>query len=172
MPGKHAPGSSKSFYLSVGASVGGALAALGLVLALVLVALNAGGDDKKAGSPAVSTPPTTKSPSVKPTASVSSTPASTVLPANRVTTAVLNGTKRTGLAGKFADQARKAGYPVLRTGNAPADFAKSTIYYRPDAQDEALAFQKRFPRFTVIAPLPPNYPSDVLLTNVLGADFP
>jgi hypothetical protein len=173
MPGKHAPTSSKTFYISLGASILGAVAALGVVLGLVFVALNAGGDDSKTGSPAVTRPPSpapTKS-TVKATASSTAAPVASVLPASRVSTAVLNGTKRNGLAGSFAADVRKAGYPVLRTTNAPREHAKSTIYYRAEAQDEALAFQQRFPRFTVIAPLPANYPSDVLLTVVVGADF-
>lgn len=176
MPGKHAPASSKSFFLSLGAAVGGMLGALALVLALVLVALNAGGDNKRpVGSPAVSgspTPTRTTSPSPTATATTTASPAQTLLPPSRVSLSVLNGTQRTGLAARFKSDAQKAGYPVTRTGNAPKPFAKSTIYYRPGAEEEALAFQKRFNQFTVIAALPAGYPSDVLLTVVLGADFP
>lgn len=178
MPGKHAPTSSKSFYISLGASFAGALAALGLVLALVFIALNAGSSKgDKAGSPALSPPPTTastpsKSPTVKTSSSATAAPVASVLPPSRVSLAVLNGTKRNGLASGFADDARRAGYPVLYSRNAPSEHAKSTVYYRQDAQDEAIAFQRRFPRFTVIAPLPANYDRTPLLSVVLGADYP
>jgi hypothetical protein len=170
MPGKHAPQSSKSFLLSLAAAAGGALAALGLVIGVVLVAVNSGGDK----APAAGNPVVSPSPSSAP--SVSPTPTTVeqgipVLPPARVSLAVLNGTPRAGLAKKFKDRAAKEGYPVLRIGNAKPT-AKSTIFYRADARNEALQLQRTFGELTVLAEVPSDLASDVLLTVVLGADYP
>lgn len=172
MPGKHAPPSSKSFLVSLASAVGGALAAIGLVVGVVVVAVNSGNSGKNAaGNPVVRRPttpsPTPAAPTPTPTTVEQGAP---VLPKSRVTLAVLNGTPRTGLARSFRGRATEAGYPVVRVGNA-APHSKSTIYYRADARAEALEFQRVFRELTVVAEAPKSLSGDVLLTIVLGADY-
>jgi hypothetical protein len=172
MSGKHAPSSARTFYLSLGRSVGGALAAVGIMVALVLVVLN-GGNDSRAGSPAIDTS-TRSSPSPTPSATNSPSPtpsaAPTVLPPGRVTVAVLNGTSRGGLAQGTADRIKRAGYPVVTVGNNSAPEETSTIFYRPDAREEAVAFQQRFPEFTALKES--TRLGNAILRAVIGADFP
>ena len=171
MPGKHAPESSASFLLSLGRSVGGALAAVGVMVALVLVLLNRGGGDSSLGSPAIDAPsPTvsrTASPSPTPTTPTAS-PSANVLAPSRVTVAVLNSTNRSGLAARTADEIKAAGYKIAQVGNT-ASLAKSTIFYRPGRKEEALALQEAFPAFTVVRQGTASQTE--FLRVVIGADF-
>jgi hypothetical protein len=172
MPGKHAPVSARTFYLSLGRSVGGALAAVGIMVALVLVVLD-GGKNTEAGSPAIDTSPRS-SPSPTPSATTTPSPTAsatpTILTPARVTVAVLNGTNRSGLAQRTADRIKEAGYPVVTVGNNSAPEETSTIFYRPDAREEAVAFQKRFPEFTALKES--TQLGNSILRAVIGADFP
>lgn len=166
MPGKHAPDSPSSFYLSLGKAVGGALAALGVMLALVLVLLGRTDAEPKAG-PTVSGPnPTATGPR---TPVRSPTPTPSVLPVSRVTVDVLNGTVRARLARQTADIIEKAGYKIGEVDNGPRT-PKSTIFYKPGRRAEALEFQGRFSDFTVLEESESSQRS--ILRVVVGADWP
>lgn len=165
MPGKHAPDSSSSFYLSLGKAVGGALAALGVMLALVLVLLS--GEAEPKGGPTVSGPDPTATSSRTPTRSPTPTPS--VLPVSRVTVDVLNGTVRARLARQTADMVEKAGYRIGEVDNGPRT-AKSTIFYKPGRRAEALEFQGRFSDFTVLEESESS--QRAILRIVVGADWP
>lgn len=172
MPGKHAPASPRSFYLSFGRALGAALGAVALMVVAVLVLLNRGDDNKPTSLPIVSSP----SPSVtatSPGTSTSPTPSKTpsVLPANRVTVEVLNGTTRTGLAADTKKKIEDEGYRVVAVGNQRPPIAKSTIFYRHGRRREALAFQQAFPDFTVVKESS-ALPEATLLRVVLGGDYP
>jgi len=178
VPGRHAPASSKSFLISLGTAVGGALVALAVVVGIAVVVLNAGSDAEEPG--AINTPPTT-APTTPPPATTAPTPTASptpsptetaeVTPVSETTLRILNGTRRAGLAASMADRAKAEGYPAPKVGNsAPA--AKSTIYYRADSQDEAEELRRRFPDLTEIAPAPSSFQTDVMLTVVLGDDYP
>jgi LytR cell envelope-related transcriptional attenuator len=176
MPGKHAPDSPRSFYVSLGRALGAALGAVGLMVAAVLVLLSRGGGagSEQAGSPVISprasvstsTPRSTRSPTLSP----SPTASPTVLAPRQVTVHVQNGTSHQGLASKTADKIRAKGYKVTAVDNAPAHLAKSTIFYRPGREAEALAFQRAFPQFTVLKET--TGAQDAFLLVVLGGDYP
>ena len=174
MPGKHAPASPNSFYVSLGKAVGGALGAVGLiVLAIVLVA-GRGGGTKQTGSPAIQTP--TPSPShtssPRPTSTTTPRPLPTpsILPKSQTIVDVLNGTNRNGLARSTGKKVTDAGYRLGRTTNAPQRYAKSTIFYLPGRRAEALAFQDAFPDFTILKQA--RFSGGATLQAVLGADYP
>jgi hypothetical protein len=170
MPGRHAPASPRSFYLSVARSVGGSLAAVALMAVAVFLVLDHGGQEPKGFPTVAGSPTTTTTPTARPTASrTPAAPSPSVLPASKVTVDVRNGTTRAGLAAKTADRVRAAGYPVLKVGNE-APLAQSTIFYRPDSLDEAKAFQRRFPEFSVLKASTTN--GAAILRVVIGADFP
>lgn len=179
MPGRHAPASSKSFLISLGTAIGGALAALAVVVGIAVVVLNAGSDAEEpnavnttpGATPTTTAPTETGSPT--PTETATPTPSETaeITPVSETTLRVLNGTRRAGLAASWADRAKAEGYPEPKVGNSQPT-AKSTIYYRADSQDEAEELRKRFPELTEIAPAPASFQTDVMLTIVLGDDYP
>jgi hypothetical protein len=176
MPGKHAPDSPRSYYVSLARALGAALGALALMVVAVVILLSRGGDDdKQAGSPAIQSPRATVSrsssprPSRSPSASPSTSPTSSTLAKNKITVDVLNGTNRQGLARKTMNQITAEGYRAGRTGNAEP-LAKSTIFYRRGARDEALLFQKDFPDFTVLRES--SSIGSAVLRVVLGSDYP
>lgn len=180
MPGKHAPASSRSFLISLGTAIGGALAALGVVVGIALVALNAGSEKEQAqptvlGSPSPGTPTPSPSPSPSPVSSPSPSPspspAGTLTPVAATTLRILNGTDRAGLARQMAARAKAEGYPDAAVGNTE-NTAVSTVFYRRDGEEEAEEFRRRFPEFTEIAPAPSSFGTDVMLTVVIGADYP
>lgn len=180
MPGRHAPASSKSFLISLGTAIGGALAALAVVVGIAVVVLNAGSDAEEPNAINTTPPPTTTTeptPTVTdtatPTETATPTPTQTaeVTPVSETTLRVLNGTGRAGLAAGMADRAKAEGYPEAKVGNSQRT-AKSTIYYRADSQDEAEELRRRFPELTEIAPAPASFQTDVMLTIVLGDDYP
>ncbi len=179
MPGKHAPASSKSFLISLGTAAGGALAALAVVVGIALVALNAG-SDKAPADPAIgSTPPRTTpppSPSASATQSVlpseSASPAGELTPVERTTLRILNGSGTAGQAARMAERAKNEGYPSAKVGNADDRAPKSTVFYAQGAREEAKEFQRRFPEFTEMAAAPSSFATDVMLTIVIGSDYP
>ena len=175
MPGKHAPDSPRSFYVSLGKAVGASAGAVALMVAAVIILLGRGGSHPT-GSPAIVTnSPTvsTRAPSTRPTPtpthSASPSPSASIMAVSDVTVHVQNGTARSGLAKKTADQIRAQGYKVVRVDNAPA-FAKSTIFYATGHRAEALAFQKLFKDFTVLRER--DNPGGEILRAVIGADWP
>jgi len=174
MPGKHAPDSPRSFYVSLGKAVGASAGAVALMVAAVLILLGRGGSHPT-GSPAIDTTrpsaSTTTTPRPRATRTPSPSPNATpsVMAVSDVTVHVQNGTNRSGLARKTADQIKAQGYKVVRVDNAPA-LAKSTIYYATGHRAEALAFQKAFPDFTVLRQR--DNPGGELLRAVIGADWP
>jgi hypothetical protein len=172
MPGKHAPASPRSFYLSLARALGAALGAVALMVIAILVLLNRGDGKSDRALPVVSSSPT-RSTSPTPTLSPSPTtsPTRSILPANRVTVDVLNGTTTNGLARDTADKIEEEGYEIGTVGNQRPPIAKSTIYYRPGRRAEALAFKEAFPGFTVVRELK-TLPSGTILRVVVGGDYP
>jgi hypothetical protein len=174
MPGKHAPASSRSFFLSLGRALGAALGAVALIVVAIVVLLNRG-EDKGSALPIVSSPtsratttspsPTTSLPSPSPTAT------RTVLPANRVSVEVLNGTTRTGLARDTASKIEDEGYNIVKVDNQRPTIPRSTIFYRPGRRAEALAFQEAFPEFTVVRESD-SLAAGTILRAVIGGDYP
>lgn len=177
MPGKHAPASPRSFYLSLARALGAALGAVGLMVAAVLVLVGRGGDDATPNSlPVVSSPrstaaATSPAPTPPPTTSPSPRPTPSVLPANRVTVEVRNGTTRTGLGRATASRISDEGYRIGFVGNQRPTVAKSALYYRPGRRAEALEFQKVFPEFTVLREST-ALPQGTTLRVVIGGDYP
>src|ERR687892_217408 len=148
MPGKHASASPRSFYLSLARALG----AVALMVIAVLVLVNRGDGKSDRSLPIVASSPT-RSTSPSPTVSSPSptpTPTRTVLPANRVTVDVLNGTSRTGLARDTAEKIEAEGYQIGEVATQRPPIAESTLYYRPGRRAEALAFREAFPEFTVL----------------------
>jgi hypothetical protein len=176
MPGKHAPESPRSYYVSLARAGGAALGAVALMVIAVVILLSRGGDDKNklVGGPAIESPRASVSrsasprPSVSPTVKPTATTPST-LPKNKITVDVLNATNRAGLAKTTMRQVADAGYREGRTGNTES-LAKSTIFYRPGARDEAMLFQKDFPDFTVLRQS--SSIGNATLRAVIGSDYP
>lgn len=171
MPGKHAPASPRSFYVSVARALGAALGAVGLMVVAVLVLLSRD-NDTKLGGPVVSSPPpsvSSRSPTPRPSVSATPSPRPAVLPATQVTVQVLNGTTRNGLARRVSKEITDEGYRVLNVGNA-SRLAKSTIFYREGSRDEALAFQTIFREFTVLQESTST--GGAMLRVVIGSDYP
>lgn len=175
MPGKHAPASSKSFLVSLGTAVGGAVAALAVVVGIALVALNAGSEKPSAAPtvrPPTTAPPATTPPSTPPaTESPTTEPATEAKPVGQTTLRVLNGSGRDGVARQMAGRAKEEGYPEPKVGNTTRT-AKSTVFYAEGNRAEAEEFQRRFPEFTEIAEAPSAFEKDVMLTIVIGLDYP
>ncbi|TML79799.1 MAG: hypothetical protein E6G04_04570 [Actinobacteria bacterium] len=113
MPGKHAPESPGSFYLSVARAVGGALVVLGVVAVIAVAATGSGGKKPTAQN---STPPPTVS--IRPT--LSSTPSTTVTPTTTATATNLASITVDVLT-RAAAEALLAAHPELkRVAPAPA----------------------------------------------------
>lgn len=147
--GKHAPKSSTSFILSLSRAMGGLLAAVGLVVAIALVAVRSGSDEPRAaGTPT----PAPASPTTSPQATPSPAPtaAADVQPPSEVTVEVHNGAGRPGIAARTAERLREEGYDVDPDEDIDnAELTKeSTIFYRPGRKEEAQALQRKFPEFT------------------------
>jgi LytR cell envelope-related transcriptional attenuator len=171
MPGKHAPDSPRSFYVSLGKALGAALGAVALMVVAVVVLLGRGEDTKQTGSPTIQSPTaSSKSPSPSPSASTPTVkPTPTILARSKTIVDVLNGTTRQGLARETGKKIAEAGYRLGRVGNA-SRLAKSTLYYLPGRRAEALAFQEEFPEFTVLKEL--RFSGGAILQAVIGSDYP
>ncbi len=171
MPGKHAPASPRSFYLSLTRSIGGALAALGLVAVIVVVAVSSRGED----GPPLADPTVTGagSPSPTPTMSVEPTPEETppppLVPRRRLEIEVLNGTGRTGLAAGVEERMREEGYRRIEIGNTAAA-ERTTIFYRGSMRREARRLLRDFPEFGRIREARSGSPGEAEITVVLGDD--
>jgi len=170
MPGKHAPKSPLSFFLSLGRAAAGVAGAIALVVVLAVVAFGNRGDKKaeSGGVPSNGTPlPTiTVSP-----LTISPTPSPSIRAPSTVTITVLNGAGRSGLAGRTRTQVIAAGWKVVKIGNAAIN-KKSTIFYESGFEKEALALQEKFPGFTVVKPADNSIAPGANLTLVLGSDYP
>lgn len=177
MPGKHAPGSPRSFYFSVARAVGAGIAIVAVVAGVVLVAF--GGDGEKAAGTSTPSPTLTatssSSPSpsatatATPTATASPSPAASTLASTQITVEVLNATTTPGLAAATRERVTAAGYRVTRVGNAPT-VASSTIYFRRGMRAEAAALQRLFPEFGALAEAQGG--QTVMMRMVIGSDFP
>jgi hypothetical protein len=172
MPGKHAPKSSFSFYLSLARAAGGVVGAIVLVAVLTVVAFG-GRDEKTSKAPLAqgTRTPTVKTLAPSPTPLVVPSPTPTIRAPSRVTVSVLNGTGRSGLAARTAAQVRDLGYKVKNVDNATATQV-STIYYQPAFEAEARALQEHFPQFTQVKPAGDTISRDAMLTMVIGKDYP
>ena len=180
MPGKHAPKSPVTFYVSLARAGAGVVGALGLVTVLALVAFGGRGNTKlpsagstpSAGAKHTPTASATPSPTSTPTVPTVGTPTASVRPNGVVTVSVLNGSQKSGLATKTANQVKAAGWKVARVGNYAPGAKKSVIYYQPGYEQEALALQAKFTSVTDIKPAISGIAGDVDLTMILGADYP
>jgi hypothetical protein len=176
MPGKHAPSSPWSFYLSLARAAGGVIAVVLLVVVLAVVAFGGRGPSKDQKRLVASLTP---SPTAAPTLLASESPTASPTPEIRaprdVNVKVLNGNGRTGLASRVGAQMTAAGWNVVSTTNAGRPQKISTIYYQPGFDKEALALQHRYPSFTQVKPAsdaPSEVKVDQNLVAVLGADWP
>lgn len=177
MPGKHAPKSPFSYYLSLARAFGGALAVLGLVVGLVVVAVSSrGGDAKPEAKPTPTKRATTATTTPTP-------PGVTLRPKRDTTVIVLNAAGRQGLASRVAGVLGDDGYDVVQIGNA-ARAENTRVYYRRGAAAEAERIRlKHFPFVgrvnTATAGRPAGQAADGgpirgswLVAVVLGADYP
>ena len=168
MPGKHAPESPGSFYLSVGRAAAGALVVLAIV---AVIALAATGTNKKP-SASTSTPPVVSpTPTLSASVTRSASPSATAAAAAKPTVDVFNGTARNGLARAFATTLTKEGYSVKTVATAAAHQKTTTIYYRPGEKDAAEALLAAHPELGKIAPATAATPTNAALTVILGDDY-
>ena len=82
--------------------------------------------------------------------------------------ALVTGSTR-GIGAAISKALKAAGYKVAKVDNAPSHLAKSTIFYKPGARQEALAFQRAFPHFRV---LKESASETTILRVVIGGDYP
>src|SRR5687767_4064244 len=134
MPGKHAPRSPVSFYLSLARAAAGVGGALALVVMLTLVAFGNKDAKKEADTgPVISTgspvATQTATPSLGP--KLSPSPSASTRPRSQVRVSVLNAAARAGLAGKVSREASALGWNVANVGNASELTETSTIFYKP-----------------------------------------
>jgi cytoskeletal protein RodZ len=178
VPGKHAPESPASFYLSVARAVGGAIVVLGVVALIAIAAV--GSNDKKpqANSTASTTPHATATATVSSqpstTSSATASASATAHPVSKVTVNVLNGTTRAGLARTVADKLSSDGYQVKKVDNCNCGSqSKTTIYYRSGYKADAQAMLRAHPELGRIAAATSDIPNaGAFLTVVLGTDYP
>jgi len=174
VPGKHAPESPTSFYLSVARAVGGALVVLGVV---ALIALAAVGSNKKPQAKTTSTPrPRTTATATQSTSTAATTtpsPSAAAHPVSKVTVNVLNATQRAGLAASVAGKLDKEGYQIKTVDNCRCGTQNTTIYYRGSAERaDAQALLRAHPEFKRVAPATSDIPNaGAFLTVVLGSDY-
>lgn len=164
MPGKHAPASPKSFYMSLARAGGILVAAIVVIVAIVIVAT---GEEKK--------PVARPSPSPSPTVAASPSPSQILGPLQVV---VLNSTDRNGLAKAVATKLTLDGWIVKPPpGNAPTH-AHTTIYVRHGAMQDAQRLKRtEFPFMSDDAIVEasvndPGNEENAALTLVLGNDYP
>lgn len=169
MPGKHAPKSPVSFYLSLSRAGAGVLGAIAIVTMLAVVAFGGGGDKKPDPGPELSTAPS-PTVSASPPASATPSPSPLARPRSQVRVSVLNANARAGLAGKVSRQVLALGWNVVNVGNASQLVQTSAIFYKPGFEAEARQLQKQFPGFTRVEPSPEKYSAS--LTMLLGKDYP
>jgi hypothetical protein len=172
VPGKHAPESPTSFYLSVARAVGGALVVLGIVAAIAVAATGSGG--KKPTSQGSTPPPTVSThPTISSTPSATAatpTPTATAPSPSSVTIDVLNGTARPGLATALANKLKSEGYTIRKVGNQTAHQTATTIYYKTGSKAAADALLAAHPELKRVAPASAAQ-SAVTLTIVIGDDY-
>lgn len=176
MPRKHAPDSPRSFYLSLARAGTGALAALGLVVAIVVVAVTSRGTD--AGTPQTRTEPTTiETPttgSLEPTPATSTPePERSPLRARaRTSVDVLNGTEIAGLAGGAAERIQEQGYRLVEPDDAAEKpQARTAIYFAKGFKREAQRLLREFPELRRVRTGDRPSPGDAQLVVVLGEDY-
>lgn len=168
MPGKHAPESPASFYLSVARAVGGALVVLGVVAVIAIAATGGGG--KKPSAKTTTPPPTVSThPTLSSTPSTTVTPTATASNLARITVDVLNGTQRAGLATALANKLKADGYTVKKVGNQAAHQTLTTIYYRVGFKAAAEAMLTSHPELKRFAPAPDAQTET--LAVVIGDDY-
>jgi hypothetical protein len=177
VPGKHAPDSPRSFYLSLARAGTGALAALGLVVAIVVVAVTSRGTD--AGTPQARTTPTTaRSPaeSLEPSPD-SSTPEPTpearaLRKKTRISVDVLNATDIAGLAGTTAERIEERGYRQVESDDAAEKpQARTAIYFAKGFEREAKRLLGEFPEFGTVRKGDRPNPGDAQLVVLIGEDY-
>ncbi|TMK83900.1 MAG: LytR family transcriptional regulator [Actinobacteria bacterium] len=173
MPGKHAPESPASFYLSVARAVGGALVVLGVVAVIAVAATGSGGKKPNAQT---STPPPTastgpSSSSAPSNTQVTPTPTTTAPNLSSITVDVLNGTTRAGLASALANKLKSDGYTIKKVANQATHQTATTIYYKAGAKAAAEAMLAAHPELKRVAPATSSTPATVTLTVVIGDDY-
>jgi len=178
VPGKHAPGSSGSFILSLGRSAAFALAVLGVVVLIAVVAVNSRGDEpgSRAQGPTSPAPTTSAEPTstVKPR-SPSPEASASLRPHAKVAVHVLNGNGRTGAAGAVASQLEEDGYVIIEPGNSPI-INRTIIYYGEGYLDDANALRQRHFDHVKAARVQPREPGvgdeSANIVVILGKDQP
>jgi hypothetical protein len=170
VPGKHAPESPASFYLSVARAVGGALVVLGVV-AVIAIAATGGGGKKPAAQTSTPPPSVSSHPTLSSTPTITATPTATATASNlaSITVDVLNGTQRAGLATALANKLKADGYTVKKAANATSHQTLTTIYYTAGSKAAALALLSAHPELKRFAPAPAG--QTVTLSVVIGDDY-
>jgi hypothetical protein len=176
VPGKHAPESPASFYLSVARAVGGALVVLGVIALIALAAVGTNNKKPQAKNTTRSTPRATATSTHSPVPSTTSTPApsASAHPVTKVTVNVLNATTHAGLARSVADKLSSDGYQIKKVDNCNCGTqSKTTIYYRGSAEKaDAQVLLRTHPELRRIAPATSDIPNaGAFLTVVLGNDY-
>jgi hypothetical protein len=126
-------------------------------------------------APELTAPPTSLSPSARPsphkTAAVAP-PSATAKPAlTKLPVTVLNNSRRTGLAHRVAAQVAGGGWPIKLIGNFTGRIAVSTVYYAPGQETVAAALARQFPAVQRVLPRFQGLPGSGL-TLVVTREWP
>jgi hypothetical protein len=88
-----------------------------------------------------------------------------------VAVVVLNATDRKGLAARFADQLKAAGWKVAAVGNFRGNVPATTVYYPSGEQEAAQALDAQFAGVDRVRPAFSGI-SQTRLTVILTSEFP
>lgn len=83
----------------------------------------------------------------------------------------MNGAGVPGLAARVQDKLEKAGYNVIRIGNAQR-VERTTVYFKPSAEADADALVNRYDEFGRARPVNSSSAKDALITIIVGRDYP
>lgn len=115
--------------------------------------------------PRTLTPKATPSPTPKPT---TASPTAAVRPA----VTVLNNSRVTGLAAKAARDFQNGGWSIVATGNLSGRLPRTTVYFSPGQEADALTLRRQFPAIQDVAPRYAGLPGEGGLTVVVTRDYP
>lgn len=177
MAGRHEPGSSGSFYISLATAalrVGLVIAAVVLGVFVLSKAFPTSGETESpqgSGGPAttVSEQPSVESPTVEET---TPPPEEEVVDLQGVPVQVQNGTSSTGLAAETADRLKKQlGLRIREIGNAERSYDVTTLFFAQGARATAEAIRDQFFDGSAELDRMPADTADVDVIIVLGEDF-
>jgi len=85
---------------------------------------------------------------------------------------VLNNSRITGLAAKAARDFAAGGWRIAATGNLSGRLPRTTVYFSPGQEADAVTLRRQFPAIQDVAPRYAGLPGEGGLTVVVTRDYP